>query len=166
MKHVETIKALLRLARDRAASPAEAALALNRALELIAKHNIDIATLDLDGPTERLVNERVHVGERISQIKFLVAGILQEFFHCRICISRPHLRIVGRESDVTIATYVFDFLVRAASSGLRDYCVRERKARRKITGPKRANYTRGWIYAVSSNLRPPVAEISESGPQP
>jgi hypothetical protein len=150
---VERIKKLLRLARDKAASPAEAANALNRALELIRQHEIDIAGLDLDEPTERLVCEHIHLGERVSLIKFLIAGVLENYFRVRVCISRPKLAVVGFETDVTIAGYVFAFLVRACTQGLKAFCDGERKSRRKVTTLKKESYVRGWIYGIACNLR-------------
>lgn len=161
---VERVKKLLRLARDKAASPAEAALALNRALELIQQHEIDIAVLDLDEPTERLVCERIHIGERVSLIKFLVAGVLENYFRVRVCLSRPDLAVVGFETDVTIAGYVFAFLVRACSDGLKGFCDYERKRRRKATTLKKESYVRGWIYGVATQLRGPeqAGNLSDS----
>lgn len=139
MIHVDKIKKLLRLARCKAASPAEAAQALNRALQLIEHHRIDIAALDLDEDTERIVCEHIHVGDRLSLIKRLVNGILLNYFHVRTCIDRPRLTVIGYENDVSIARYVFDFLVGACTRALRDYAQSERKARRKITLVKKTN---------------------------
>lgn len=161
---VERVKKLLRLARDKAAAPAEAELALSRALDLIEQHEIDAADLNLDEPTERLVCERVRVGQRVSLIKFLVAGVLEGYFRVRVCISRPDLSVVGFETDVTIAGYVFAFLVRACSQGLEGFCDHERKRRRKATTLKKESYVRGWIYGVTKNLRAPdqAGNLSDS----
>lgn len=158
---IERVKKLLRLARDKAASPAEAALALNRALELVQQHEIDVAALDLDEPTERLVCERVRVGWSISFIKRRVNTILLSYFRVRTIWDRPDLAIVGFETDVTIAGYVFHFLVRACSDALRDYVAAERKARRKVTTRKKQGFIQGWIYGVASNLLEPGQQRSE-----
>jgi hypothetical protein len=158
---VERVKKLLRLARDKAAAQAEAAQALNRALELIRQHEIDVAALDLDEPTERLVCERVHVGWSISFIKRRVNTILLTYFKVRTIWDRPNLAIVGFESDVTIAGYVFHFLVRACSEALKEYVQGERKARRKVTTRKKQGFIQGWIYGVASNLIQPDQPRSE-----
>jgi hypothetical protein len=176
MKHVEKIKALLRLARDQAASPAEAANALNRAMELIERHKIDIATLDLDEATENLVRENIGCGARVSLIKFLVADILRRFFNVRIVhvqrqtgwtFSRGRfetdIAVLGLESDVEIGVYVFNFLVGAHSRAQSAWAASEKKSRRKVTGAKKESYTRAWVSGVASNLRKPVPQPAALG---
>lgn len=176
MKHVEQIKKLLRLARDKAASPAEAANALNRAMDLIAKHDVDVATLDLDEETDNLVRENIPCGARISTIKFLIAGLLENYFKVRICLSKRRdfdprrwrmtsestIAIVGAESDVQIAIYVFEFLCGAATRAQSAWASEEKKARRKVTGNKKDSFQRGWIYGVSTQLRKPEAAVRDS----
>lgn len=92
---VDRVKKLLRLARDNAATPAEAAQALNRAMKLITDHRIDAATLDLDEETEQLVCEHIHIGSRISAIKLQVGGILRRYFHVRPVVDYPRLSIAN-----------------------------------------------------------------------
>lgn len=163
MNHIEKIKKLLRLARDRAASPAEAAQALTRAMEMIARHDLDLAEINLDEPTEKFIRDHIHVGQRVSLIKKLVATILERFFSVRVCLTSPRLAVLGRESDVQIALYVFDFLVRSCTRALANYAARERAARRKITAGKKEWFIRGWMYGVSSNLEPVKAQIEAAG---
>lgn len=158
---IDRIKKLLRLARDKAATPAEAGNALNRALELIQQHEIDIATLDLDEPTEKLVCERIHVGQAVSFIKRRVNLIVIHYFRVRTIWERPDLAVVGFETDVTIAGYVFAFLVRACSQALKDYVAAERKGRRKVTTRKKQSFIQGWMYGVATTLRDPDAPCHE-----
>lgn len=150
--YISRVKKLLRLARDKAATPSEASQALNRAMELIDRHKIDVAMLNLDEATEKLVRENIRVGSRVSLIKFLVSNILAGYFNVRICHTRPHIAILGFESDVTIAGYVFDFLVRSCSRAVSEYSAQEKRYRRKMFAAKRENYIRGWMYGVASNL--------------
>jgi hypothetical protein len=163
MNHIEKIKKLLRLARDKAASPAEAAQALARAMELIARHDLDLGEINLDEPTEKFIRDHIHVGLRVSLVKKLVIGILQSFFHVRVCLTSPRLAILGRESDVQIASYVFAFLVRSCAKAFSAWAQRERASRRKISTGKKESFIRGWIYGVSSNLEPVKAQIEDSG---
>lgn len=146
------VQKLLRLAKCQGATPAEAANALARALELIDKHNIDIASLDLDQEAERLICDRIHIGQRMSLIKRLVSGVVRAYFNVRTCIDYPHLAILGFEQDVAIAGYVFDYLVRAATDAVKTYAAEEKSARRKVTSRKKNSFIQGWIYGVSSNL--------------
>lgn len=163
MNHIEKIKKLLRLARDKAASPAEAAQALARAMELIAKHDLDLGEINLDEPTEKFIRDHIHVGLRVSLVKKLVAGILVSFFHVKVCLTSPRLAVLGRESDVQIATYVFDFLVRSCTRECGLWTQVERANRRKITTVKKNSFIRGWISGVSSNLEPVKAQIEAAG---
>lgn len=163
MNHIEKIKKLLRLARDKAASPAEAALALARAMELIAKHDLDLGEINLDEPTKKLIRDHIHVGLRVSLVKKLVSRILEKFFHVKVCFTSPRLAVLGRDSDVQIALYVFDFLVKSCTRECVLWARRERAARRKVTTAKKESFTRGWIYGVSSNLEPVAAQIEAAG---
>lgn len=157
-KITDLVKKLLRLARCNAASPAEAAQALNRAMELIDRHRLDIAALDLDEETEKLVCEQILVGERISFIKRKVNVLLLLHFKVRTCWRWRYLAIVGFENDVTLAGYAFDFLVRACTRATSDFAAQERKARRKVNATKKKNFIVGWMYGVSTNLIDPEAE--------
>jgi len=151
--HIDKIKKLLRLAQNKAASPAEAANALRRALELVDRHNLDIESLNLDEEQEKLFSSSIPMGERRSFIKRQVNGILLNHFHVRTCWGYCKLYIVGFEHDVTIAGYVFDFLVRALTKALSEFAAQERKHRRKVTVLKKKNFIQGWIYGVAANLR-------------
>lgn len=159
-KITDLVKKLLRLARDKAATPAEAASALNRALELIEKHRIDVDSLDLDADTERLVCERIHIGARVSFLRKGVARVLQSYFRVRICWERcswegVNLALVGFAQDVTIATYVFDFLVGSCSRAQVEYIRAEKKARRVVNAKKKDAFVQGWLYGVASQLIDP-----------
>lgn len=158
---IERVKKLLRLARDTAASPPEAAAALNRALALIQQHKIDTAALDINSETEEIIRDVIFVGERLDEVKYMAWGILQAHFRVRACKSHRCLTLVGFTADVKIAGYVFDFLVRACRRATAEWTEREKRHRRKTTGPKRKSYIRGWMYGVSSNLTAPVAGIDD-----
>lgn len=163
MNHIEKITKLLRLARDKAASPAEAAQALARALELIAKHDLDLGEINLDEPTEKFVRDHIHVGQRVSLVKKLVAGIMLSFFHVKVCLTSPRLAVLGRDSDVQIALYVFDFLVKSCTRECVLWAQSERSSRRKVTPSKKESFIRGWIYGVVSNLEPVAAQLEAAG---
>ena len=151
----DKVKKLLRLAACKAATPAEAAAALNRAMELIGRHHIDIASLDLDEDTERIVCERIKVGQRVSFIKRRCADILINYFKVRGIWDRDCLAVVGFEHDVTMAGYVFHFLVGACTRSVAQFAKDEKAARRRTTANKKKNYVQGWIYGVVTNLRKP-----------
>lgn len=160
----EKVKKLLRLAGCKAASPAEAALALERAQDLILRHQIDIASLNLDENMERIVTERIVIGRSITLIKRLVVGILINYFPVRSLFEiksschggrNVELVVMGFESDVTMAGYVFHFLVGACSRAVRQFAKEEREARRKVTKNKNTNFINGWMWGAAKNLRKP-----------
>lgn len=150
--HVALIKKLLRLARDKAATAAEAAQALNRALDLIQRHNIDLAALNLDEADERFVQERIEIGWRRSLAKDHAIRILLNYFNVRCVLAKPYLAVMGTESDVAIATYVFNFILGACARATTDWAKVERASRRKTTGQKRLAFQQGWFYGLRAGL--------------
>lgn len=149
----DKVKKLLRLAGCKSATPAEAANALNRAKELMDRHHIDVASLDLDADTERLVCEKIKVGQRVSLIKRLVVNILRNHFNVKCIYDHVDVAVIGFEHDVTMAGYVFHFLVGACNRSVKEFCALEKKARRKMSETKKKNYIQGWIYGVTKNIR-------------
>lgn len=150
--HVALIKKLLRLARDKAASTAEASQALNRAMELIQRHNVDLAALELDEADEQFVMEKLKIGWRISLAKHHALRILINCFNIRAVICKPFVAVMGTESDVAIATYVWEFILGACSRATADWAKAEKKARRKTTGQKRLAFQQGWFYGLRAGL--------------
>jgi hypothetical protein len=159
---VTLIKKLLRLARDKAASPAEASQALNRAMELIQRHNVDAAALDLDTEEESFVTEKIEIGWRTSLAKHHALLMVDNYFGVRVVLSRPHAAIMGRESDVAIARYVWSFLLGAINRATTAWATAEKKARRKTTGQKRQAFQQGWFYGLRASLSKPAAELPDT----
>lgn len=164
MNHVDKIKKLLRLARDGAATPAEAAQAMTRALDLMAQHNLDASEIDLDAETEHFVRTCIRIGARLSESRYRIANIINSAFPVRLVLHstvslknwrRVHEKeivFLGTESDVAIATYAFDFLCGALSRATKAFVEAEKKARRRMTARKRDGFIVGWCWGVASNL--------------
>jgi len=147
----EKIKKLLRLGRS--SNPHEAELALQRAFELAEKHRIDVESLNLDEREAAVVHEWFEMGHRLSFIKKRALGLVQRFFHVEVCISSPRVVFVGRAQDITIAHYVFEFVVRAGTKCLRAFESGERAHRRKVNHGKRTQFLHGFFYGLSMKLR-------------
>jgi hypothetical protein len=145
---LDKIKKLLRLGQS--SNRHEAELAVSRAFELAARHNIDLADVDLDDETRRILHKEFHIGERFSLIRKLTINILMTFFKVNIVLARPVWRFVGTETDIEIAIYIHEFLTAACSRSLREF---ERAERRKLSVNKRNNFIAGFMYGISSNLR-------------
>lgn len=148
---LERIKKLLRLARDSAASPAEAEQAAARAMELAAAHHVDVAALNLDGSGEPLVSERF-VFDGLSVFATTLLSMMRRFFHVEPCIMGRRVMFVGRTTDVAIAGFVWDFLRGACKRCLAAYKEHERAARRKTTPLKTRNFTAGFGWGVWDKL--------------
>ncbi|MBI3964097.1 MAG: DUF2786 domain-containing protein [Chloroflexi bacterium] len=109
---VDRIAKLLRLARDKAATEAEAANAAAKAQELLARYNLDEAEIELEN-AKPVVGEFV-AGEGFkAQWQLLLAGGVARAHFCIVIRSRPAytMRFIGREVNRLTAAIVYLFLV-------------------------------------------------------
>jgi hypothetical protein len=162
---IERIKKLLRLGADKRGNPHEAERAMQLAFELSEKYRVDMQGLDLDENTEKVMHEAWAMGARYDRIRRGVCGILMVFFHVDVVVSRPELLIVGKPTDVLIAHYVYDFLLRACRDCLKSYEAAEKVARRRVTTGKKANYLQGFFWGVSRKLRESKQDLRLSDSQ-
>lgn len=161
---IERIKKLLRLAADKRGNPHEAERALQLAYELAEKHRVDVGSLDLDEQTEKVTHERWDMGMRFDRLRRGVTGILATYFHVNVVVSNPKLIVIGKPTDVLLAHYVYDFLLRAGRNCLAAYEKAEKRARRRSSTTKRANYLTGFIWGLHSmlgNLRE-IAQLTDA----
>lgn len=149
---LERIKKLLRLAADQRGNPHEAERAAALAFELAEKHHVDLAGLDLDEKVEQVLGEYFQLGARLDRISQGALRIVRSFFHVSTCLDFPKVLFVGRQTDVAIAGYVFDFLRRTGRECLRAFEAGEKAARRKLNLTKRANYVAGFFWAITQKL--------------
>jgi hypothetical protein len=149
---LERIKKLLRLAADKRGNAHECERAAALAFDLAERHHVDVASLNLDEQCEQLVGEYFKFGSKLDLIRQRAIAIVATFFHVDPCISYPRVLFVGRETDVQIAGYVYEFLCRAARDCLKGWEQREKEERRKVTTLKRKNYIAGFYYGISSQL--------------
>lgn len=114
---VEKIKKLLGLATS--SNPHESDLAMAKARMLCAENDIDMAALELDrkqAPVkEQFVRDDIHAGQRKNITQDAVTHILIAHFKVRIVYSGSReagqrICIIGRASDVALATYINGFL--------------------------------------------------------
>ena len=152
--HPYQLVAILLAIYTLSASPhaGEAEQALRKAWELATRHKIDIAELDLDEATERIVHQYFKIGKRLSVLEKLSLNIVVRFLHVDICLCWCKVAFVGTDQDIAIAHYVYEFLVRVGRSHLRQFEHCEKSARRRMTKLKRANFIQGFIYGIANNL--------------
>lgn len=107
---IAKIMKLLRLASSPV--PAEAELALQKAYELMAKHDIDKE--QFTGNEKKYVDEAVPLGDKIYEEYVLVANVCQRFFKVEFFTDSLQngrgIRFVGKRHHVEISLYVFSFL--------------------------------------------------------
>jgi len=155
---LEKVKKLLRLGTKNS-NLHEAEIALKRAFELAQRHNIDVESLDLDEHTEKVAHEWFSFTKRASFLQVRAVGIVASYFNVEVCRDWEKIVYVGKPTDIAIAHYVYDFIVRVGRSELRQYEISERKQRRKMSTGKRKQFTQGFLYGISAQLRKSKEQI-------
>lgn len=148
---LEKIRKLLRLAKDKAASPAEAERAAQAACELATRHHVDTASLNLDEHEEALIGKYLKLG-RNDRLAKGVLGVLRSYFHIQTCGCGSQVLFVGRETAVAIAEFMWAFLLRAGRSALMEFEAAEKRQRRRMTPLKRENFLAGFTWGLHSKL--------------
>ena len=146
---LDKIKKLLRLSRS--SNPHEAALALQRAMELAQANSIHLASIDPDDEVAG-IRHKERMEARLHYEKRLAIGLIQDFFSVRIIRGWNHLKIVGRAPDIQIAEYAYVYLVRACRLCLAAFEKEEAAARRRVTINKRRSFILGFMEGVRKNL--------------
>lgn len=119
-RRLSTIRKLLALAEDPAATPAEAAAFTEKAMALMARHGIDEALLATDsGNNGRVVNRRLAMPPPYARDKATLAAGIAQALRCKaIMLARNDsvvLQIFGFDADVRNADTLFtSLLVQAA----------------------------------------------------
>jgi hypothetical protein len=150
---IDRIKKLLRLGADARGNAHEAERAMALAFALAEKHRVDVASLDLDEETARLVHEFWNVGGRYDRLRRGIFGILRSHFHVSTCLSKPRILVTGRAQDIAIAHYVHDFLLRTGRDCLRKFEAEVKAGGRRITTTKRLSFTTGFLYGLHAALQ-------------
>lgn len=145
---IERIKKLLRLGKDGAATPAEAASALAKALKLAADHGLKLEDIPADSDSGILTHETLK--STAGQAQLLAAGIVKAHFGVDtlfITGGRREIHFIGLPEQVALASYVFTYLVRTMCRAWR---TRENKRLRD-----RNAFLRGFAAAMN-RLMPEV----------
>jgi hypothetical protein len=150
---IDKIRKLLRLGKS--SNPNEAALAIARAFELARKHAIDLESVNLDDEAIECFLSRI--GARLSFEQKLILNLVKRFFRVDIIADLPNIAYIGRETDISIAQYVYDYLLRALRGGLRVY---QAEVRRKLSRTRKQNFIQGWIYGVAFKLEAAAKQLA------
>jgi hypothetical protein len=153
MNHLDKIKKLLKLSRSATANEAEVALA--KAMELAARHEIDLSTLGSDNEVGDIIHQFFPTKARLAREWMSALNIAQNYFSVSVCImrSRQQVLFVGRQDAIDIADYIVSFLVREVRRQVKDFGELEKKMRRKMTGGKRAAFVAGFFTGIGQKLQ-------------
>lgn len=157
--HLERIRKLLRLSKS--ANSHEAALAMQRAMELAAKHAIDLSTLETDPEVSDIIHKWFKAPTRLSREWKAALSLAQAYFHVTVCVSRHKAQVVfvGRTDAVDVADYIVTFLVKESRRQCAVYAVAEKQARRRMTSGKRAAYIHGFFLGVGVQLKSGLMDL-------
>lgn len=161
----EKIRKLLRLAKS--SNQAESNAALAKAMELAARHQVDVSSLSEDAEIAKLVTRYFRCGgKRLTREWRKALAVARQFFNVSTCIMSDfgQVAFIGTEMDVQIADYVTTFLVRTRRDELRKFSIAEKKRRRCMSCNKRAcfidSYFNGVWVKLSKQREAQVHEIS------
>lgn len=150
---IEKIRALLRLAKSD--NPHEAALAMQRAMEIAAKHQVDLSNLAADDDIHKLLGRYIDLPSRLALEWKEALNIAHNFFNVEVTVITRGGKclIVGTDLDIELAEYVITYLVRACRQCLAKWKANEALARRKTTGIKVHSFIEGFFLGMWVKLR-------------
>ena len=125
---------------------------------------MDVTGLDPDEATEKVLHEAWTMGMRYDRLRRGIVGILQSHFHVTVVLAQPEIFVIGKPTDVLIAHYVNDFLLRAARNCVKAFDATEKLGRRRCSPSKRANYIQGFIWGLYAALSAGKKQIHFNGP--
>lgn len=147
MNPIDKIKKLLRLGRCSAATPAEAAAAMKKAVQLAAEHGIDLSKVPTDDEngsgathtTEPSQAGPAHVlASRFVKRHFSVATIFDSTG------PKPVIHFIGLEINCQLAQYCYVYLVRSSRSAWR------KRSNKRLRD--RISFLRGFFAAINQMM--------------
>jgi hypothetical protein len=162
---IEKIRALLRLAKSD--NPHEAALALEKAATLAARHHLDLGAISPDDDSRKIGHGHLDVPDRLAQEWKEALNTVHNYFHVHITVLKGSSKclVVGTALDIELASYVATFLVRCCRDSLSSWKKSEKAAHRKITRSKVFSFIEGFFWGIRHKLRAnqTTTEVENSG---
>lgn len=161
---VKKIRALLALAKSDNAH--EAQLAMQRAMEIAAKHQIDLASISPDDELNKLTGDHLNLPARLATEWKEALHILHGFFNVNVTTicgwNEKKALIVGTKLDIELANYVVTFLVRACRQCLAAFKAREKACRRRMTTNKTHSFVKGFFWGIQDSLNAQKRAVEEA----
>lgn len=155
---IEKIKKLLALSKSD--NQHEAALALQKAFQLMKAHNItdyDIAMSEVKEAKSQPIN-----GIRVNIIKHKLASLIARLFSCELYYSglyngdarkKTIVNFVGIDANAEIASYCFDLLERKMNKDRAEYMKTIPKRTKPYNKAKRAHaFCMGWLIPIAEKV--------------
>lgn len=157
-KIIDRIKKMLALANDLAATEGERDNALRMAYATMAKHNIDMATVDAKGREEERINfpNQSFSWVWAKQINHIIGDLFfcKCYYHEKINGTQVVYHFIGKESNAMTAAVMADYIVKSIL-----------KQARKMYKDNTCPETRSFAVGATHALHDRVAEIKASQAQ-
>lgn len=118
---IERIKKLLRLSKDGAATAAEAAAALAKALQLAAEAGVNVADIPVDNDSGCLGHESI--ASQAGPAHRLASGLVKTHFGVETLFDsrggKKQIHFIGLPEQIALASYVYTYLVRTMRTAWR-----------------------------------------------
>ena len=159
----EKIKKLLSLSKS--PNENEASLALNKAQELLRKHNLSIEEI-YSFTVDNVQEDTVFSGKRIPSWIGWLASTIADIFevstftvsHCRrnaysTRIIQSNVQFVGFEVDIMIAKHCFEYIRRGIESGYQIKKAELKSMGQRVPRGFKNSYALGYINAVEQKVK-------------
>lgn len=141
------LKKLLRLAKDSAATPEEAAVAMRKALQLAAEHGIDLTAIPPDDPEHGGMTHTTELSQA-GPAHRKAARLVRKHFGVDTLFDstgpKPVIHFIGFETNTQLAMYCYVYLVRASRAAWR------KRANRRLRD--RESFLTGYFFAIDQQM--------------
>lgn len=150
-KYLEKIKKLLALAKS--TNPHEAAIAMNQAIKLMAKHNISNKDVELSQIVEKVAKHAPSNAEKPPRYFSILVSIISSAFGVRAYLiwenNKRKVSFYGFRERPQLAAYTFDVLSVQLVKARKEFLSKQNGNCKKITKINRANaFCIGWVNGV------------------
>lgn len=161
---IEKIKTLLRLSKSDNAN--EANLAMQRAMEIAAKHCIDLSAISPEDELNKLTGDHLMLPSRLAYEWKEALNTVHAFFNVHVTVligvSSRRAQIIGTKLDIEIASYIATYLVRACRQCLSRFNQNEKRQKRKVTTAKTQSFIKGFFWGIRDTLRKQRQAVAEA----
>ena len=163
-KHKAIIKKIRKILQlSRSANEHEAAAATAKAMELLAKYNLEMASVTQDGDNSQATCIRRKTRQRLEDWAYALAGHTSNAFDCNYYHGRGDGETVfigvGADPEVCgwMYSYLYKTLLRLASAHMKTECRRLRSIASKKQA--RASFLWGAVAMIAAKLRQQKKEL-------